>query len=237
MSSHPLISECQQYHTRVRRLRPQLPRHLSETNGAPRLFSTYLLDLALKVLALNEVGNLVIILTLLILLHGLVAIGELAEGGQGVGAELVQDTGDELSEFLVLAVTGDDEGVGGDGGVDCGIHVSVTDSFSCQLFAASRIRTLGSGEVDDVAVVLEHVDLLNSLDGLSVELLQGGKKLLVVGAGAGGGALDLATGSTLATEEHIIMLATRGSISMFRSDSDEFGGEGRSISYPVIELV
>lgn len=87
-------------------------------DGAPRLLSTYLLDLALEVLALNEVGNLVVVLALLVLLHGLVALGELAEGGQGVGAELVQDAGDELGELLVLAVAGDDKGVGGDGGVD-----------------------------------------------------------------------------------------------------------------------
>jgi hypothetical protein len=187
----------------------KFPRHLSETTGVPRLLSTYLLDLALKVLALNEVGNLVVVLTLLVLLHGLVALGELAEGGEGVGAELVQDTGDEFGELLVLAVAGDGIGVGRDGGVDCGIDVSVTDSSS-SIIRYRGIRTLGGGEVDDVAIVLEHVDLLNGLDGLGVELLQGGKELLVIGVGAGGGALDLATGSTLATAEQNIMLAKRG---------------------------
>jgi hypothetical protein len=84
--------------------------------------SAYLLNLALEVLALNEVGDIILIIILLVtalgLLHVLVALSELAEGGQGVGAELVQDTGDELGELLLLAVTVEGEGVGGDGGVD-----------------------------------------------------------------------------------------------------------------------
>ena len=37
--------------------------------------------------------------------------------------------------------------------------------------------------MDDVTVVLEHVDLLDGLDGLHVHLLQRGLQLLVVGAG------------------------------------------------------
>jgi hypothetical protein len=62
-----------------------------------------------------------------------------------------------------------------------------------------RCRTLGVGEVDDVAVLLEHVDLLDSLDRLSVQLLEGSLELPVVGAGPGGRALRLSPGSTLAT--------------------------------------
>lgn len=82
-----------------------------------------LLNIALEVLALNQVGDIVLILILLalgagLLLHVLVALGELAQGGQAVGAELVEDTGDELGELLLLAVTVEGEGVGGDGGVD-----------------------------------------------------------------------------------------------------------------------
>ena len=53
-----------------------------------------LLDLALEVLTLNQ------------------------EGGEAVGAQLVQDAGDELGEFLLLAVAVEGVGVGGDGGVD-----------------------------------------------------------------------------------------------------------------------
>jgi hypothetical protein len=60
-------------------------------------------------------------------------------------------------------------------------------------------RTLGVGEVDDVAVLLEHVNLLDGLDGLSVELLEGSLELPVVGAGPGGRTLCLPAGSSLAT--------------------------------------
>ena len=70
--------------------------------------------------ALDEVGDIILlIITTLGGLHVLVALGELAELGKAVGAELVQDAGDELGELLLLAVTVESEGVGGDGGVDC----------------------------------------------------------------------------------------------------------------------
>ena len=59
--------------------------------------------------------------------------------------------------------------------------------------------TAGSTEVDDVAVLLEHVDLLDTLDGLDVQLLQGGLQLLVVGVGGPVDLLDLAAGSALAS--------------------------------------
>ena len=82
-----------------------------------------LFDLALEVLAINQIGDIVLVIILLVaalrLLHVLVALGQLAERGQAVGAELVQDAGDELSELLLLAVAVEGEGVGGDGGVDC----------------------------------------------------------------------------------------------------------------------
>jgi len=82
----------------------------------------YLLNLALKVLTLDQVGDIILIIILLVttlcLLHVLVALSQLAERGQRIGTELVQDTGDELSELLLLAVTVQGKGVGGDGGVD-----------------------------------------------------------------------------------------------------------------------
>lgn len=53
--------------------------------------------------------------------------------------------------------------------------------------------------MDDVAVLLEHVNLLDSLDGLNVHLLQGGLELLVVGAGRLVDSLGLAAGGTLAS--------------------------------------
>ena len=40
--------------------------------------------------------------------------------------------------------------------------------------------TFRSREVDDIAIFLEHVDLLDGLDGLHVELLQRRLQLLVV---------------------------------------------------------
>ena len=53
--------------------------------------------------------------------------------------------------------------------------------------------------MDDVAVLLEHVDLLDSLDRLDVELLQCSLKLLVIGSRAGRRPLDLSSGGSLAT--------------------------------------
>lgn len=61
-------------------------------------------------------------------------------------------------------------------------------------------HTLGGGEVNHVAVALEHVDLLNRLDGLDVQLLQGLLQLLVVGAGPGGRTLHLSAGGALASD-------------------------------------
>ena len=68
-----------------------------------------------------------------------------------------------------------------------------------KVVAVMEMLTSGSTKVDDVAVFLEHVDLLNGLDGLDVHLLQGGLELLVVGAGGLVDLLDLAAGSTLAS--------------------------------------
>lgn len=77
-----------------------------------------LLDLALEVLALDQVGDLIIVLALLALLHVLVALGKLAERSERVGAKLVKDAGNKLGKLLVLAVAVDGKGVGGNGGVD-----------------------------------------------------------------------------------------------------------------------
>jgi hypothetical protein len=57
--------------------------------------------------------------------------------------------------------------------------------------------------VDDVSVLLEHVDLLDGLDGLDVHLLQGGLELLVVGTGGLVDLLNLAAGSTLSSVDEI----------------------------------
>ena len=53
--------------------------------------------------------------------------------------------------------------------------------------------------MDDIAILLEHVDFFDGLDGLDVHLLQRGLQLLVVGAGRLVDLLDLAAGSALAS--------------------------------------
>lgn len=92
----------------------------NQTERGSILFFCNLLDLALEVLTGNEIGNIILLSVLLVLLHVLVALGKLAEGSKGVGAELVKDTGDELSELLVLTVAVDGKSVGGDSGVNYG---------------------------------------------------------------------------------------------------------------------
>jgi len=52
--------------------------------------------------------------------------------------------------------------------------------------------------VDDVAVRLEHVDLLNGRDGLHVHLLEGRLQLLVVDARGLVDLLDVPAGGSLA---------------------------------------
>lgn len=176
--------------------------------------------LALEVLALDEIRDVVVVfllvLTLGALLQALVALGELSERGQGVGSKLVQDAGNELGQLLVLTVAVDGEGVGWDGGVDyphismicsmrfaCRCRCECKTAFCCALRALAEARwerlTLWCGEVDDVAVRLEHVDLLDGLDGLDVHLLEGSLQLLVVGARGSDDLLDLSSGRSLAT--------------------------------------
>lgn len=84
-----------------------------------------LFDLVLKVLSLDQIWDIIIILIIILLvlttfglLHRLVALGELAEGGKGIRAELVEDTWDELGELFVFTVTVDGKGVGWNSSVD-----------------------------------------------------------------------------------------------------------------------
>lgn len=56
----------------------------------------------------------------------MVRLGQAAEGRERVGAELVQDTRDELGELLGLAGAVDGEGVVGERGVDRDCLVSVS---------------------------------------------------------------------------------------------------------------
>jgi len=82
-----------------------------------------LFNLVFKVLPRNQIWDVIIVILLRTftafgLLHGLVALGELSEGSEGVGTKLVENARDELGEFLVLTVSVDSEGVRGDGGVN-----------------------------------------------------------------------------------------------------------------------
>merc|ERR1719473_1681512 len=106
----------------------------------------------------------------------LVGLGNLLEVGEVVRAKLVDDTGKELLEILGLGGTTDDVGVGGDGR----LHFRL-------------------GEVNDLAVLLEEVDLLDGRDVGDTELLEGRRKLLVIGGGSLVDGLLLATDSALAS--------------------------------------
>lgn len=94
-----------------------------------------LIDLLVEGLASNKVWDVVIVLLLgaLLLLHALVALGQLAKGGKGIWAELVEDTWDELGELLVLTGTVDGEGVGWNGGVDCAVLELAVHTFTALL--------------------------------------------------------------------------------------------------------
>lgn len=60
-------------------------------------------------------------------------------------------------------------------------------------------RTLGGTEVNNVAIFLEHVHLLNTLNGLHVELLERSLQLLVVHTSGSMDLLHLPSGSSFAT--------------------------------------
>lgn len=77
--------------------------------------------------------------------------------------------------------------------------------------------------MDDVAVFLEHVDLLDGLDGLDVHLLQSSLEFLVVGAGRLVDLLDLAAGSTLASVVLLVIIVLRRFRKSWVSDSEKEG--------------
>ncbi len=59
--------------------------------------------------------------------------------------------------------------------------------------------TLRAGEVKNVTILLEHVDLLDTGNGLDLELLEGGLELGVLTTGALGLGGLLSAGGTLTT--------------------------------------
>lgn len=74
--------------------------------------------------------------------------------------------------------------------------------------------------MDDVAVLLEHVDLLNSLDRLDVHLLESGLELLVVGGGGLVNALGLAAGSTLSSNMVLVFAVSHVAIDFLMYQMD-----------------
>lgn len=163
-----------------------------------------LLHLVLEVLARNEVRDLVIVRLLLTLLHILVALRQLAERRERVGPKLIEDAGNELRKLLILTVAVDSECVRRDGGMDLG--ASLLAPFSLKQYGSWHVgvRTLRGGKVDDVAVGLEHVHLLNGLNRLHIQLLERLLQLLIVAARPGRGPLNLSPGSALATVHHML---------------------------------
>ncbi len=61
------------------------------------------------------------------------------------------------------------------------------------------LRTLRCCEVDDISILLEHVDLLNGLNGLDVHLLERGLQFLVISAAGLMDLFRLATGGAFAS--------------------------------------
>lgn len=92
-------------------------------------------------------------------LGGVGLLGDLLEGHQVLGSELSGNTGQEILERLGLVVSRDNENVGRNRGLHLGIN-----------------------EVDNVTVLEEQVDFLNSGDGVAAQSLQGSLKLGVVGS-------------------------------------------------------
>jgi len=77
--------------------------------------------LVLKCLVLNQIGDLIIVIVFLAfgpLVHGLVALGQLTERGQGIRAQLVEDAGHKFGQLLVFSIAVDGKKVARDGGVN-----------------------------------------------------------------------------------------------------------------------
>ena len=98
---------------------------------------------------------------------------------------------------LGLGVAADDVGVGGDGSLHC--TEKQRRLKMCHPRQNNVMHTLGVLEVDDVAIVLEHVHLLNGGDVVHSKALQGGLEALVIGGGGLVLGLLLPAHGTLAT--------------------------------------
>ena len=63
----------------------------------------------------------------------------------------------------------------------------------------SEKRTFGSSEVDYISIFLEHIDLLNGLDRLHIQLLKRRLQFLIIGSRRLVDLLRLATGGSLSS--------------------------------------
>jgi hypothetical protein len=78
------------------------------------------------------------------------------------------------------------------------LHADTGKKGRSRLGRSAAELTLRSVEVQDVSVLLEHVDLFNTGDRLNTELLKGGLDLSVISLGSGHRLLDdLSSGGTL----------------------------------------
>ena len=68
-------------------------------------------------------------------------------------------------------------------------------------------HTFRSGKVNDVSIRLEHVNLLNGLNWLNIELLEGCLQLLVVHSGALVNLLDLSSWSAFSTVHEYVSMS------------------------------
>lgn len=76
---------------------------------------------ALEVLALDKIWDIILIILLLpflLLLQVLVTLSELAQGGQAIRAQLVQDAGNKFRELLLLSIAVESKCVRRDGRVN-----------------------------------------------------------------------------------------------------------------------
>ena len=106
--------------------------------------------------------------------------GQLLEVSQRLCAQLIEDSGQQFGDLLVLGVSRHRERVGG----QRGLHLRVV-------------------EVDHGAVVLDHVDLFDARDGVHGQLLQRGLQLLVVGRGGPVHHLLLPAGGAFAADTNL----------------------------------
>jgi hypothetical protein len=124
---------------------------------------------------------------------------------------LIENTRYKFGEFFVFSVSVDGECVRWDGGVNYKVLelASKTLYDGTHSFAIMRCMwslTLWSSKVDDVSILLEHVDLLNCLNRLDVKFLQGCLKLLVVHSLTLMDLLNLSSWCTLSTVHRLVSM-------------------------------